>query len=219
MTTSKLPLEIESFIETVEKQIDASLAFVTSEDWSRLDNLYEKIDVHNMQYLFVERNVKFAEDLSSKASKQGLLSDKKVKATLHKLLEIFSIYEQRYEYYITHMDYMGIIEKRRGAKTQSEVARKKRTKLMDDEIKFQSDISVKIINLRTKVKEISLLDSTETVVIPTFNDIPIPLAMKDAFIRKVPQLKEILENKKNEAKTISESSCGESSGVLEGSEE
>jgi hypothetical protein len=213
LTTFKLPLDIETFIETVEKQIDASLAFVSSEDWSQLDNLYEKIDVHNMQFLFVDRNVKFAEELSTKASKQGFLTDPKIKSTIRKLLGIYEIYEQRYDHYITNMDYLKIIERRKGAKSQSEVARKSRTKLMDDEIKFQSDISVKVINLRTKVKEISLLDSTETVLIPTFNDTPIPLAMRDAFIRKVPQLKEILENKKNEAQTLSEGSGGESSNL------
>jgi hypothetical protein len=213
LTTFKLPLDIETFIETVEKQIDASLAFVSSEDWSQLDNLYEKIDVHNMQFLFVDRNVKFAEELSTKASKQGFLADPKIKSTIRKLLGIYEIYEQRYDHYITNMDYLKIIERRKGAKSQSEVTRKSRTKLMDDEIKFQSDISVKVINLRTKVKEISLLDSTETVLIPTFNDTPIPLAMRDAFIRKVPQLKEILENKKNEAQTLSEGSGGESSNL------
>jgi hypothetical protein len=215
--SEELDVELDDFIEVIKEQIKSSTNFVNTHDWVTIKNFNSRKDMHDVQSTLTTRNMTYAVKLFDLASSRGLLQSKKVKRVIKSLLETFHVYKARHEQYFKDQDFTKLL-----------LEQNKEFK-MSDEMKFQSDITNTMMKLESDHRKLASMGDTPTVAIPTFNDVPIPLVMRQAAERKHPEILEVLDRKANPEKyaindenedssdieTISSESDTESSGVFE----
>lgn len=187
----ELDISVESFIETVKKTLPNELKFIRENNWAEIDTLTGRIDMHGLHYLLTERSVKNALRLHNLATSAGAMTNKEVKKYLKLLTSFFSLYEERYDSYAGAQDFTKMLEGLKDSKGS-----------MKAEIEFQSDITKNITTLRDTIQKIKRADDKSIIQIPVFQDIPIPLAMRQAVEVRYPEVKIVVEDKINKAKGI-----------------
>jgi hypothetical protein len=181
---SEIHEEVEALIEAIEPQLQNSLGLITQEDWS--DNP-EKDMVLKIQFPLTERNLKYAFDLQNMSIKHSCNENERVVTLISKLLEFYKIFKDRYFIYNDNAQ--------RVFDYQEEKNKRKKSGGLEAEIKFQSDLTEHFQKLTVLFKKINNLVSDDRVVIPTFNDEPIPLIMAPLFEENYPQIKTFLEKR------------------------
>lgn len=185
---AELDVTIESFIETIEKTYPNELKFIQENDWSNIDSVNKRIKLHNLQLILTERSVKNADNLYSLALKKDSTENKKVKQVLKDLISFFDFYEARYDYYVSKQDWSSFID-------DSDEEDEGKSKRMEAEIKFQSDLSKSVTEFKSIIRKIQMANDKSIINIPVFNDIPIPLAMRGLVESRYPETKELYEEK------------------------
>lgn len=216
----KLDSEIKTYIDTVLPQADGSIALIREEDWTVQVKLADRIDLEKLQYLLASRNVDFAKKVYDMSVKKGFTAHPTVKKAVEKLLEALTVYEERYNKYVSGKSFDILLEYR---KNKNKKTSDKKDTYIEDEIKFQSDLAGKMSSLQMKVTGINISGRDVTVVIPIHEDKPIPLVMRKNFEALYPEIIEVIKHKKDEAdakiKTIPGEADRSISEVSPGSEE
>ena len=221
----KLDSEIKTYIDTVLPQADGSTALIQEEDWTTQSSLSDRIELEKLQYLLTSRNVNFAKRVYDMALKKGFTAHPTVKKSVEKLLESLTVYEERYNRYVSGKSFDILLEYRKNKeeKLNNRGKSDKKDTYIEDEIEFQSELAGKLSTLQMKVAGINITGRDVTVVIPIHEDKPIPLVMRKNFENLYPEILDVIKHKKDEANAKTKTLSGEadrgSSEIPPGSEE
>jgi len=213
----KLNEDVLSFIETIKPQLDGSIVIIKSEDWSTVEDLYPRINSHNLQFMLTLRNVEYAVKLRTISLAAGCTDHKDVVELQDGLQEFYTIYKERFDNYFSNVAkiFEDLIRLEKLAK--KDAGKKSKLSYQETEVKFQSDITNSMQKLRVQMQKLTNSVNPTTLEIPTFNDTPIPLVMREIAEKEFPQIKIFLEKKENASITTSSSPDTKSTGVSEGS--
>lgn len=172
---------IEEYISVIEKQIKGSMQYIRNNNWSLEENVVNRTDLHALQSTMTTRNMAYALNLFKLATKNGMLRSKLVRETVKTLLEATDIYRERYNKYFDQTDFEKILEQKNSSL----------------EMKLQSDMTKTMLSLESGANQLSSIGDNPEASIATFNNIPIPLSMREAVEKKHPEIIETLSYKKN----------------------
>jgi tRNA-dihydrouridine synthase len=181
---SYLDANISEYISIINKSVEKELIFITQKDWTILEDLKSRMDLHNIQRLLIGRNVEHAGKLYAMAFKIGEEKHPEVKKTLKTLIQFFDIYESRYDMYVNAQDWESYI-------TDGET----NIKNPEKEIQFSSEIAKHIADYQAKLRDIKASEDGVGVVVATQKDMPVPFLMRRNVEEKHPEIVEIMENK------------------------
>jgi len=179
----ELSEDILDFIDEIKITTRKEKSYLNSIDWSVLDTLSEREEEYDLQNLLVNRALSNAETLFKLAKAD--IRNAKVKVMLEELLSLFKIHDKRSNIYLKTQDWTAVIEGIDGVK----INKKK-------EIEFQSAIQKNSVDFRGKARKINLNEEGQTIDIPIFSNIPIPLLMIDLIQERYPEVKEMLDEKR-----------------------
>ncbi len=179
----ELSEDILDFIEEIKITTRKEKSYLNSIDWSILDTLSEREEEYGLQNLLVHRALSNADTLFKLAKAD--IRNVKVKSMLEELLSLFKIHDKRSNNYLKTQDWTSVIEGVDGKKLD-----KKR------EIEFQSAIQKNSVDFRSKSRKININEEGQTIDIPIFSNIPIPLLMIDQIQERYPEVKDMLEEKR-----------------------
>jgi hypothetical protein len=179
----ELSEDILDFIDEIKITTRKEKSYLNSIDWSVLDTLSEREEEYDLQNLLVNRALSNAETLFKLAKAD--IRNAKVKVMLEELLSLFKIHDKRSNTYLKTQDWTAVIEGVDGVK----INKKK-------EIEFQSAIQKNSVDFRSKSRKININEEGQTIDIPIFSNIPIPLLMIDQIQERYPEVKEMLEEKR-----------------------
>lgn len=179
----ELSEDILDFIDEIKITTRKEKSYLNSIDWSVLDTLSEREEEYDLQNLLVNRALSNAETLFKLAKAD--IRNAKVKVMLEELLSLFKIHDKRSNIYLKTQDWTAVIEGVDGVK----INKKK-------EIEFQSAIQKNSVDFRSKARKINLNEEGQTIDIPIFSNIPIPLLMIDLIQERYPEVKEMLDEKR-----------------------
>ena len=210
--------DVLSFIETIKPQLDGSIVIVKSEDWSAVEDLYPRISSHDLQFMLTLRNVEYAVKLRTISLAAGCADHKAVVDLQSGLQEFYTIYKERFDNYFSNVSKIFADLIRMEKEANKDKTRKSKLSYQETEVKFQSDITNSMQKLRIQMQKLTNSVNPTTLEIPTFNDTPIPLVMREIAEKEFPQIKTFLEKKENASITTSSSSDTKSTRVSEGSQ-
>lgn len=213
----KLNEDVLSFIETIKPQLDGSIVIVRSEDWSKVEDLYPRISSHDLQFMLTLRNVEYAVKLRTISLVAGCTDHIVVVELQEGLQEFYTTYKERYDNYFSNVAKIFEDLINSGKAYEKDTKRKAKLTYQEAEVKFQSDITNSMQKLRVQMQKLTNSVNPTTLEIPTFNDTPIPLVMREIAEKEFPQIKTFLEKKENASITTSSSSDTKSTRVSEGS--
>lgn len=181
--------EVEAALEAYEPQLLNSLGLVTEENWVWSD---DRKDTFELQFQLTKRNLTFAQQLQTLAITHNNSTHERVVDVVNRLISLYDIFKERYnEYNISSAEIIrGIKEKQK--------EKGKKTLSVELEVKFQSDVAEAYSKLTALYKKINNLASDDRIIIPTFNDVPIPLVMREQMEEAFPNIKPFLEKKKKD---------------------
>jgi hypothetical protein len=179
----ELSEDILDFIDEIKITTRKEKSYLNSIDWSVLDTLSEREEEYDLQNLLVNRALSNAETLFKLAKAD--IRNAKVKVMLEELLSLFKIHDKRSNTYLKTQDWTAVIEGVDGVK----INKKK-------EIEFQSAIQKNSVDFRSKSRKININEEGQTIDIPIFSNIPIPLLMIDQIQERYPEVKEMLDEKR-----------------------
>lgn len=173
-----LNIELESFIESITPQMTNGLVFVESDNWvadTNGEKLHFEITLRNLQY---------ASTLQTEAIKHGEHEEEKVKETISNLVKFYDLYAERFNSYneLTKDLLLDIAKKSKSEKDR-----------LSKEMEFQSEVTTHFSKLTTIYKKLSLLASEDRVVIPTHDNVRIPLVMAMQVEELFPKVKQLIE--------------------------
>jgi len=203
----KLNEEVETYLDIIAPLTKNSLGLIESEDWVYSE---DRAEVFNLQYMLTERNLKYALELQTKAFFFKEHERPEVIRAVKELMYFYDIFVQRFNAYNENS---SSVMQNLSEKKSKRYGKAKLT-AMEYEIKFQSDLTNAYTKLTLLYKKIINATSEDRVVIPTFNDEPLPLLMREQLEETFPQLKKFLE-KQDGVKELSKGSSTESIGVPE----
>lgn len=189
----KLPDDVRDYISITKGQFDAAMNYIDSEDWSKMEEPLMRNMSYQTQKLFVEKNMKFALNLSKTAMEKGLVDHKDIKECIEMLLSIFTVHEKRYDFYTKEYSVDLLIERKKKLIDSKKVT-KKALDTLKSEITFGTTITFEFLNLRGEHRSVLENMGEGGVNISTRSDIPIPLAMRELAEDRFPKIKEYLKN-------------------------
>ena len=187
MENEEFDVSVESFLDTIEKTVHNELKFIKGKDWSNVETVKERNDMHDIQFLLTDRNIKHAAKLFSLASQKGVEDSPRVKKMLKTLTNFYEIYERRYDHYVGKQDFNAILD---GIETSGVSVKA--------EIEFQSDLVKNLTSFKEIARKIELSESKGKTQVQNYNDTPTPFLMRQAVEHRYPSIKEITEKKLNE---------------------
>jgi hypothetical protein len=200
--TEKLPSALESLIDTIVPQISSSLTIVKLDDWATEEEVSGRSVTHGLHAMLTKKNIDYALTVQKTAVEHNVVNHPQVKEITSQLLEFYEIYRDRYNmYYENQKSQLQdlILKKERGAINKDGTVRKNKSKvklsLAEEEVKLQVTISQSMLELTNKVRMLSDLTSDDVLIIHTYNDVPIPLAMRKTAEEMFPKIKVFLNNK------------------------
>lgn len=192
-------VELNSLIETVRMQMVGTSQIVKADDWSDSIFLSERIETEGLHYTLTQRSLTFAVKIQKVAVQKGYSQAEEVKSLVSELASLGDLFRHRAEKYflVKSREIETLIaEKGRAAKAKSkDGSPKSKLSFAENEIKFQSDLSTHVNNILNLSGSLTDLDNPDKVLIPTFNNTPIPLVMKDLAIDKFPAIAELLKRR------------------------
>lgn len=211
--SEKLPNDLESLIETIIPQISSSITLVKLDDWAQMEGVSERSVTHGLHAMLTEKNIDNALSIQKVALEHNEANNPVVTDIIKQLMEFYSIYKDRYAAYYENQKAQLqelILRKESQAVNKDGTPRRNRSKvklsLAEEEVKLQSTISQFMLKISNKVRTISDLTSEDILVIHTYNNIPIPLAMRKSAEDMFPKIPEFLKKKaKNETISASDS--------------
>ena len=159
--------DVSDFIEIISKSVQKEIVFITNKDWTALESLQERIELHNIQRLLTDRNIKHAIKLHGLADISGDLGKPFVKKAMEELFAFYDIYEARYDLYVDAQDWTSYID---GGETN--------IKNPEKEIQFSSEVAKWVTQYKSEVSKMRAIDDGSIVNISTQKDIPIPFLMR-----------------------------------------
>lgn len=185
---SELTTEVQSLIDTLDKVVYKELTFIKDpeNDWTKMKDFNARKSTHDLHKLLTQRNVNYCKNLFILASKNDDIEEREVKVMLDKLGEFFSEYESKFDYYISKTDLGDMM---------ANIKNSNKAAAIKDELEFQSDITKNVADMRNVMMQISRLQDKTKVVIPIFNDRPVPFFMKEVMENRYPEIKVALEEK------------------------
>lgn len=179
----ELSEEILDFIDEIKITTKKEKTYLNSLDWTKLAVLSQRSDEYDLQNLLVNRALSNATNLYTLAKAD--IKNPKVKSMLEELISLFNIHDKRSNYYLRTQDWTAVVEGEDGSRDNKK-----------KEIEFQSSIQKNSIDFRSKVRKINFGDEGQSIDIPIFSNIPIPLLMIDMIQERYPEVKDLLESKR-----------------------
>lgn len=198
-----LPIEVESLIETITPQLENTYALITLDDWSTIENMDAREASHALHYTLTDRNVSYALQLQTLASTNAVVQHERVESMIKKLIEFYDIYKSRVDIYYatqkTELDRL-LSERADTAGTKRRTSKKTKTlSVAETEVKFQSTLSAGMLKLTGKFKKILAITDPSRITVETFNNTPIPLAMKIITEQSFPAITDLIQKRRDEA--------------------
>lgn len=185
----ELSKDIEDLLETIEPTIDKELKFVKDNDWTAPKSRSKRVSNENLHNMITDRATRHAEDIYSRA--EGFIKHKRVSSFLKKVVQMYTIYEERYHKYTEKEDWTTYTEKG------------KSTKDAEEEIEFQSDILKNLRSMKSRLRKINFGEEDNGTKISFFDDKKASFAMKNVVLDRYPEIEDIIKERfENEAKII-----------------
>lgn len=193
--------ELNSLITTVRMQMVGTSQIVNSDDWTEFPSLSERIEIESLHYTLTQRSLTFALKIQKVAIEKGFSQEEEVKTLVSELGNLGLLFRERAERYflIKSQEVKNLVlERGRAAKAKTkDTTSKSKLSFAENEVKFQSDLSTHINNILNLSGSLMDLDNPDKVLIPTFNNTPIPLVMKEFVLEEFPEVNELLKRKFN----------------------
>jgi phage anti-repressor protein len=185
-----LPLEVTTYLEDYQTEIEKQLFFVEGKDWSVIENLKKRGSSYKMQHLITNRiisKLKHFADITSDCR-----SNKVVQEFLQTLVKFVDIYVTRFDNCTKLYDWTKYEE------TFDHLSEEEIGKLVEEETSFQSEVLDNVNKFRLEVKKLNLDNTADTIDIGIYGDKPVPLIMRRKMESMFPEIKEYLKNKNGE---------------------
>jgi len=172
---------IADFIDTIYDPLKKELNFIEKHDWTKAVTLKNRENEHGLNAIVTGRAVKAAKDLFKIA--EADLGHKRVKSLMKLCKEVFDLYERRYNAYTKSQDWEQFMSE--GGSLEK----------VQDEMRFQNDIRNQLNELKKTMRDINFGDEEGRIAISTFNDVPLPLVMREMVEERFPEVKELINKK------------------------
>lgn len=190
----ELDATIQDFIDTIKTQLTNEHKLIKTSDWTTQQSLKEREGLHDLHVLLTNRAVVNAAKLYGMV--RGDVSHKAVKDMINKAIDMFSIYNKRYESYVKLKDISKVLSEEEGGDL-TEIVKK-----IEAEAGFQSDSLSKINAMKEILRKINFGGTGNIVEVSLLNDTPAPFMMSNQIEERYPEVKKLIENKMNdESKT------------------
>lgn len=187
---SELEGSVEDFLDTVNITLSKELKFIKENDWSLVSDRKKRIELHDLQSLITDRGVKNAARLYELCKQDT--SPKFIKSSMKKFIEMYEVYNARYESYTEKEDWTTYID---------------RVDEMSGEIEFQSDIQKNVGSFKVILRKINFGGEGNNIEIVFRDNAPGPFMMQNKLEELYPEILKI----KNGTKTETEGSSQEDS--------
>lgn len=186
-----LKSDVKDLVDMLKPTLKKELDFIKSNDWTSGRSRGKRIKMENLHSLITDRAVKNAEKLYKQA--EGFTDHKSVSNVLEMCIEMYDIYEDRYNKYTSKEDWTKYLDK--GKKEED----------VEEEIEFQSDIRKNLTSMKSHLRKINFGNESNNINLSLFNDRVVSIAMRDTIEERYPEIKEYIELRKNtESKTKKE---------------
>jgi len=182
-----LPLEVSTYLEDYQSEIEKQLFYIEGKDWSVITNVKSRGSAHKRQYLITNRNVsklKHFADITIDC--RGNTAVQKFLDTLVKFVEI---YINRFENCTQLYDWTKYED------TFSHLSEEEIDVIVGEETSFQSEVLDNVNRLRLEVKKLNLDNTSDTIDIAIYGDKPVPLIMRRKLESMFPEIVEYLDKK------------------------
>ena len=186
----ELDVTVQDFIDTIKTQLLNEHKLIKTSDWTTQKSLKERESLHDLHVLLTDRAVKNAAKLY--AMVRGDVSNKLVKDTINRAIDMFSIYNKRYESYVKLKDISKVLSDNEGEDLSDLV------KKVEEEASFQSDSLNKINSMKEILRKINFGGTGNIVEVNLLNDTPAPFMMSNQIEERYPEVKKLIENKLDE---------------------
>lgn len=177
-----LDTTLEDLISSIEETTRREYSFVKNDDWTTVDKNELRKGRHDLHFNLTNKAVLNSKKVFSVAGTD--LKHPRIKKLMKTLLGFFELYSSRGNKYLLEKDWTKFLENGEGNEGDANF-----------EIEFQNNISNNIFKFKTDLKGINDGEEITTVAVSTFNDTPIPLAMKDVIFERYPEVKELVDKK------------------------
>lgn len=175
--------DIQDFIDSVSITSNKEALYIKKNNWADIVDFKAREEEFDLQNLLCERNLLHATNLY-KISKADL-KHPAVKAMLDSLIATFHVHGARISKYILESDWSEQLTE--GGSRAS----------MKSEIEFQSEINRNLAKFKADVRKLNYSEESQSIDIPIFGNIPIPMMMHSILESRFPEIVEML-NKKRE---------------------
>ena len=171
---SELNVNVKDFLDTVNVTLSKELKFIKDNDWTKVSNREARTEQHDLQVLITDRAVKNAVKLYDLCKQDT--SPKPIKTAMNRFLEMYEIYNSRYEYYTKEEDWTTYTD---------------RVSEMSEEIKFQSDIMKKLSDFKAALRKINFGGEGNNFEIVFRDNTPAPFMMQDKVEELYPEIEKL----------------------------
>lgn len=182
MSDNTLDTTLIDLISSIEETTKREYSFVKSDDWTKVDKNELRKNRHDLHYNLTNKAVLNSKKVFSVSGAD--LKHPRIKKLMRTLLGFFDLYSSRGNQYLLEKDWTKFLETGEGNEIDANF-----------EIEFQNSISNNIFKFKTDLKGINDGEDVATIQVATFNDTPIPLAMKDAIYERLPEVKNLVDKK------------------------
>jgi hypothetical protein len=179
---------VSAFNATVKKEWE----FIQTYSWNDKDDFKKRSEGFDLHYMIVSGRVVNAEKIMKKAVSEGKGGRPDIGKILKEARRFFAKYKEDCEKYTSQSDFVALVESGENISL---------------EIKFQSDISSKLIALEQRMNNIGDSTKASKVNVSLHGDVLIPILLSDVAENEYPEILDFLnERKETETKRVSEQS-------------